>query len=70
MMKKFDFMGDFLVDKWAATIKEINAIGNVFATGQALIEKAAVSVAAGVEIVSDPFNRKTSNKQKQQNYRR
>ncbi|ENV76192.1 tape measure protein [Acinetobacter ursingii] len=65
----FDITGDFMVEKWRATINELNTIGNAWVTIQALTKKAGVSIAAGVDIVSDPFNRRTSNASKNEIYK-
>ncbi|UYF76652.1 tape measure protein [Acinetobacter ursingii] len=65
----FDFTGDFMVEKWRATINELNTIGNAWVTIQALTKKAGVSIAAGVDIVSDPFNKRTSNASKNEIYK-
>lgn len=64
----FSFLGDHMVGVWRSTINELNEIGNAWTTARALIQKASLGVAAGVDIVSDPFNRKSTNQQKQDNY--
>lgn len=64
----FSWLGDYLVDSWRNTINEINALGNIFTTMRSYVQKVAVGAAAGVDIVTDPFNRRTTNQQKQENY--
>ncbi|MFW2043983.1 tape measure protein [Acinetobacter sp. ULE_I001] len=69
MKSAFSGLGDYLVSSWESTLNEINALGNIFSTARSYVQKAAVSVAAGVDIVSDPFNRNTTNQQKTDNWK-
>lgn len=68
MASAFSGLGDFLVDTWRNTLREINALGNIFNTARSYVQKAAIGVAAGVDIVTDPFNKRTTNQQKNENY--
>ncbi|AXY60029.1 tape measure protein [Acinetobacter sp. WCHAc010052] len=61
----FGLTSDFLVEKWRATIAELNALGNTWTTLRSWVQKASVSVAAGVDMISDPFNKRSSNASKQ-----
>lgn len=63
--KSFGITSDYLVEKWKATIEELNALGNTWSLLRSWVQKAAVSVAAGVDIISDPFNKRSSNSSKQ-----
>lgn len=63
--KSFGLTSDYLVEKWKATIEELNALGNTWSLLRSWVQKAAVSVAAGVDIISDPFNKRSSNSSKQ-----
>ncbi|MEC8124587.1 MAG: tape measure protein [Pseudomonadota bacterium] len=63
--KSFGLTSDYLVEKWKATIEELNALGNTWTLLRSWVQKAAVSVAAGVDIISDPFNKRSSNSSKQ-----
>lgn len=63
--KSFGVTSDYLVEKWKATIEELNALGNTWSLLRSWVQKAAVSVAAGVDIISDPFNKRSSNSSKQ-----
>lgn len=63
--KSFGLTSDYLVEKWKATIEELNALGNTWSLLRSWVQKAAVSVAAGVDIISDPFNKRSSNLSKQ-----
>ncbi|AMW78654.1 hypothetical protein AMD27_06985 [Acinetobacter sp. TGL-Y2] len=69
MKGAFSGLGDYLVSSWQSTLNEINALGNIFSTARSYVQKAAIGVAAGVDIVSDPFNRRTTNQQKEENYK-
>ena len=64
----FGLTSDYLVEKWKATMQELNALGNTWTTLRSWIQKSSVSVAAGVDIISDPFNKRTSNEFKQSNW--
>lgn len=61
----FGLTSDYLVEKWKATIEELNMLGNTWTLLRSWVQKATVSVAAGIDMVSDPFNKKTSNASKQ-----
>lgn len=61
----FGLTSDLIINKWKATINELNEIGNAWTIMRSWVQKAAVSVAAGWDIVTDPFNRKSSNDAKQ-----
>lgn len=63
--KSFGITSDYLVEKWKATIEELNALGNTWSLLRSWVQKTAVSVAAGVDIISDPFNKRSSNSSKQ-----
>lgn len=63
--KSFGLTSDYLVEKWKATIDELNALGNTWSLLRSWVQKAAVSVAAGIDIISDPFNKRSSNSSKQ-----
>lgn len=65
IVKSFGITSDYLVEKWKATIEELNALGNTWSLLRSWVQKAAVSVAAGVDIISDPFNKRSSNSSKQ-----
>lgn len=62
----FGLTSDLIINKWKATISELNAIGNAWTMMRSWVQKAAVSVAAGIDIISDPFNKKSSSAAKQQ----
>lgn len=64
----FSWLGDFMSSVWKRTMNGINTYANIFNEVRAMIQKATVSVAAFVDIVSDPFNKRTTNQQKQDNY--
>lgn len=64
----FGLSSDYLVEKWRATMIELNAIGNAWSMMRSWVQKATVSIAAGVDIVSDPFNKESSNASKQENW--
>lgn len=64
----FGLTSDFIVTKWKATIAELNVVGNAWTMMRSWVQKGSVSVAAGWDIISDPFNRRTSNQTKQSNY--
>lgn len=61
----FGFTSEYMVKKWEATISELNAIGNAWTMMRSWVQKATVSVAAGWDIISDPFNKESSNATKQ-----
>ena len=61
----FGLTSDYLVEKWEATIEELNMLGNTWTLLRSWVQKASVSVAASIDMVSDPFNKKTSNASKQ-----
>ncbi|EMN1777842.1 tape measure protein [Acinetobacter baumannii] len=61
----FGLTSDLIINKWKATISELNAIGNAWTMMRSWVQKASVSVAAGWDIITDPFNRETSNEAKQ-----
>lgn len=64
----FSWLGDFMEKVWKRTMNGINTYANIFNEVRAMIQKATVSVAAFVDIVTDPFNKRTTNQQKQDNY--
>ncbi|MEC7118995.1 MAG: tape measure protein, partial [Pseudomonadota bacterium] len=64
----FSGLGEHLKSVWLSTITELNAIGNLWTTVRSLIQKGSVAVAGAVDIVSDPFNKRSSSQQKQQTY--
>lgn len=64
----FSWLGDYLVESWRNTLNDINVAGNLFTITRSYIQKAAVGVAASVDVITDPFNKRTTNQQKQDNY--
>ncbi|EXA69825.1 hypothetical protein J503_0811 [Acinetobacter baumannii 984213] len=61
----FGLTSDLILNKWKATISELNAIGNAWTMMRSWVQKGAISIAAGIDIISDPFNKKSSSAAKQ-----
>ncbi|MEE1860210.1 hypothetical protein GE183_18055 [Acinetobacter baumannii] len=64
----FSELSKHLIQVWQSTINELNAIGNALNIGKSWVQKAAVGVAAGWDIITDPFNKQSSNSAKQAAY--
>lgn len=64
----FSELGKHLIQVWQSTVNELNAIGNALNIGKSWVQKAAVGVAAGWDIITDPFNKQSSNASKQAAY--
>lgn len=67
--KSFSGLSKHLVAVWRGTVAELNVISNSWVTIRSLAQKAGVAAAAGVDIVTDPFNKRTTNQQKEENWR-
>ncbi|MDX8160982.1 hypothetical protein [Acinetobacter pittii] len=64
----FSELSKHLIQVWQSTINELNTIGNALNIGKSWVQKAAVGVAAGWDIITDPFNKQSSNSAKQAAY--
>lgn len=64
----FSELSKHLIQVWQSTINELNAIGNALNIGKSWVQKASVGVAAGWDIITDPFNKQSSNSAKQAAY--
>lgn len=64
----FSELGKHLLQVWQSTVNELNAIGNALNIGKSWVQKASVGIAAGWDIITDPFNRQSSNSAKQAAY--
>ncbi|EHU2721383.1 hypothetical protein FJU58_18280 [Acinetobacter baumannii] len=64
----FSELGKHLIQVWQSTVNELNAIGNALNIGKSWVQKAAVGAAAGWDIITDPFNKQSSNASKQAAY--
>ncbi|MDS7929224.1 hypothetical protein RMB13_06995 [Acinetobacter sp. V102_4] len=64
----FSELSKHLIQVWQSTINELNAIGNALNIGKSWVQKATVGVAAGWDIITDPFNKQSSNSAKQAAY--
>ncbi|RSG20346.1 hypothetical protein [Acinetobacter baumannii] len=64
----FSELGKHLLQVWQSTVNELNAIGNALNIGKSWVQKASVGIAAGWDIITDPFNKQSSNSAKQAAY--
>ncbi|RSO57530.1 hypothetical protein EA756_08530 [Acinetobacter lactucae] len=64
----FSELSKHLIQVWQSTVNELNAIGNALNIGKSWVQKAAVGAAAGWDIITDPFNKQSSNASKQAAY--
>ncbi|PZT87754.1 MAG: hypothetical protein DI627_05780 [Acinetobacter sp.] len=61
----FSELSKHLIQVWQSTVNELNAIGNALNIGKSWVQKATVGLAAGWDIITDPFNKASSNSSKQ-----
>ncbi|CAP00397.1 hypothetical protein; putative tail component of prophage [Acinetobacter baumannii SDF] len=64
----FSELSKHLIQVWQSTVNELNAIGNALDIGKSWVQKASIWIAAGWDIITDPFNRQSSNSAKQAAY--